>query len=111
MSITRLAQALTVSALTFVQLSCGETVAPVDEPGNQSNGRITITNDETQLDGRVQYVDADVPIVSAAAPAMSARGSAASPSRAFALRLRAEVLPPSIDGQVLPTGHGDCHAG
>ena len=101
MSITRMAQALTVSALTFVQLSCGEGVAPVDEPGNQSNDRITITNDQTQLDVRVRYVDTDVPIIPAAAPAMAASGRAASPPRAFSLRLRAEVLPPTIDGQVL----------
>ncbi len=102
MSITRMAQTLTVSALTFVQLSCGEGVAPVVEPGNQSNDRITITNDETQLDGRVRYVDSDVAIVSAAVPeAMAASGRAASPSRAFSLRLRAEVSPPVVDGQVV----------
>ena len=102
MSITRMAQTLTISALTFVQLSCGDGVAPVVEPGNQSNDRITITNDEAQLDGRVRYVDADVPIVSAAAPeAMAASGRAASPLRAFSLRLRAEVSPPTVDGQVV----------
>ena len=101
MSITRIAQTLTVSALTFVQLSCGETVAPVDEPGNQSNDRISITNDEMQLNGRVRYLDAAVPIIPAAAPAMAASGRATSPPRAFSLRLRAEVLPPAIDGQVL----------
>lgn len=102
MSITRIAQALTVSALTFVQLSCGDGVAPVVEPGNQSNDRITITNDETQLDGRVRYIDADVPIISAVAPeAMAASGRAASPSRAFSLRLRAEVSPPVVEGQVV----------
>ena len=102
MTITRMAQTLTVSALTFVQLSCGDGVAPVVEPGNQSNDRITITNDETQLDGRVRYVDADVAIVSAAAPeAMAASGRAASPLRAFSLRLRAEVSPPVVDGQVV----------
>ena len=102
MTITRMAQTLTVSALTFVQLSCGDGVAPVVEPGNQSNDRITITNDEAQLDGRVRYVDADVPIVSAAAPeAMAASGRAASPLRAFSLRLRAEVSPPVVDGQVV----------
>ncbi len=100
MSITRIAQALTVSALTFVQLSCGETLAPVDEPGNQSNDRVTITNDETQLEVRVRYVDVNVPIVSGA-PGAAASGRAASQSRAFSLRLRAEVLPPAIDGQVL----------
>ncbi len=96
-----MAQTLTVSALTFVQLSCGEGLAPADEPGNQSNDRITITNDETQLDVRVRYVDTDVPIVSASAGAMAASGRAASASLAFSLRLRAEVLPPAIDGQVL----------
>ena len=67
MSITRIAQALTVSAVTFVTLSCGEGLAPADEPGNQSNDRVTITNDQTQLDGRVRYVDADVAIVTATA--------------------------------------------
>ena len=101
MSITRIAQALTVSALTFVNLSCGEGLAPADEPGNQSNDRVTITNDQAQLDVRVRYVDADVAVVTATAGAMSASGLAAAPSRAFSLRLRAEVLPPAIDGQLL----------
>ncbi len=75
MSITRITQTLTVSALTFVQLSCGETVAPGDEPGNQSNDRITITNDETQLDVRVQYLDVDVPIIPSAAKSYRPRRS------------------------------------
>ncbi|MCH8144970.1 MAG: hypothetical protein IIA55_09650, partial [Gemmatimonadetes bacterium] len=52
--------------------------------------------------GRVRYVDADVPIVPpAAAGAMAASGRAASPLRAFSLRLRAEVSPPTVDGQVV----------
>jgi hypothetical protein len=100
MNITRMAQVLTVSALTFALPACGDGVAPVDEPGNQSDGRITITNDETQLDVRVRYLDADVPVIPPTG-AVPAGALAAAPPRTFSLRLRAEVLPPSIDGQVL----------
>ena len=99
MNITRMTQVLTASALTFSQLACGDGVAPVEEPGNQSNGRITITNVETQLGGRVTYLDADVPIVPGGTVPASA--PAASQARPFSMRLRAEVLPPAIDGQVL----------
>jgi hypothetical protein len=101
MNITRMAQVLTASALTFAQLACGDGVAPVEEPGNQSDGRITITNEQTQLDVRVRYLDADVPIVPGAAGAVPASALAAAPPRAFSLRLKAEVLPPAIGGQVL----------
>ncbi|NIM49167.1 MAG: hypothetical protein GTN62_04475 [Gemmatimonadales bacterium] len=101
MNIGRVAQTLTVSALTFAHLACGDGLAPVvDEPGDQSDGRITITNDQTELDVRVRYLDAEVPIVPVAG-AVPARASAASQLRAFSLRLKAEVLPPAIDGQVL----------
>ena len=53
---------LTVSALTLVQLSSSPSVvAPPDEPGNQANERITITNDDAVLAARIRYLDADVP--------------------------------------------------
>ena len=79
MNITRVVQALTVSAFTVAQLACGEALAPVDEPGNQSNDRVTITNDETQLDARVLYLDADVPIVPTAGAGPASALAAAAP--------------------------------
>ena len=41
-----------VSALILLQLACGDSLGPAGEPGNQEE-RISITNDETELSGRV----------------------------------------------------------
>ena len=92
---------LLLSAIALVHLSCDDmdtVLAPGDEPGSQSNDRITITNDENALEGRVRYFDdKDVPIDSGGGGGMPKRGQL----QAFSLKLVAEVLPPSIDGQVL----------
>ena len=94
-----------VSALVLLQLSCNDspsTLAPPEEPGNQANDRITIINEDDELAGRVRYLDQDVPIdamIESAAMASAAQARVAAP--VFSLRLVAEVLPPSIDGQVL----------
>ena len=79
-------------------------------PGDQANGRISITNDASVLASRVTYLNDPIPVDSAhvgypSAPA--AFGSAAinrstSASQAgFNLLLKAEVAPPSIGGQTL----------
>jgi hypothetical protein len=78
-------------------------------PGNQSNDRISITNDAGVLASRVTYSNDVIPIdsvgvgyPSAPAPFGSAavsRSSAA--SQAFNLSLKATVTPPSIGGQML----------
>lgn len=94
-----------VSALVFLQVSCNDSpsiLTPPDEPGNQANDRIRIINDDDELTGRVRYLDQDVPIDAAAgSAAMASAGQARVAAPVFSLRLVAEVLPPSIDGQVL----------
>jgi len=66
-------------------------------PGNQSNDRIVIINDETELTDRVCYSDEEVQID------ISGGGQLAKiiDSDDFSLTLVAEVSPPSIDGQDL----------
>jgi outer membrane protein assembly factor BamB len=84
-------------------------------PGNQSNGRVAITNDPGMLAGRVTYPDQDVPIdgsgvgyaVAAPLRAPSLSGQAQIGARSalvasnFSLRLVYQVAPPSIGGQAL----------
>ncbi len=89
---------LTILLVAFVQLSCDESVlAPTEEPGNQSNERISITNDESVLATRITILDQEV--------AIDTSGSGSLPKRAqpqaFSLKLVAEVRPPSAGGQVL----------
>lgn len=92
---------LILAAIAFIHVSCGENesiVAPEEVPGNQSNERITITNDEIELGGRVKYFeDVDIPIDSVGGGGLAKRAQL----QGFSLKLVAEVLPPSIDGQLL----------
>jgi hypothetical protein len=78
--------------------------------GDQSNDRITITNDASVLAARVTYRDDSVPLdsvgigyPSAPAPAASpAIGRSAPASQAgWVLKLKAEVSPPTVGGQIL----------
>ncbi len=69
-------------------------------PDFETDGRISITNDEEELDARVSYPDESVPIEGDVPPA----GIAASPARgpsSIDLTLQAEVLPPSVGGAVV----------
>src|SRR2546425_8875430 len=101
----KLAVAL-ISVVALVHLSCSD----ASGPGDQANGRISITNNAGVLASRVTYLDDSIPIdsvlvsyPSAPAPFASAsvsRTSAASQT-AFNLHLKAEVAPPSIRGQTL----------
>src|SRR3989442_4076755 len=101
----KLAVAL-VCLVAFVHLSCSD----ASGPGDQSNGRISITNNTGVLASRVTYLNDSIPIdsvgvgyPSAPAPFASAsisRSSAASQA-AFNLHLKAEVAPPSLGGQML----------
>jgi outer membrane protein assembly factor BamB len=91
--------------LALVQAGCGDAIAP---PADQSNDRIAIVNDPAALATRVTYYETDVPIVASGVgyPTLATSGpslSVQSPAgvAAFRLTLRAEVAPPSIDGQVL----------
>lgn len=95
-----------VSAITLATASCGEEIlAPVDpDPPNESNDRIDITNDSDDLGGRINRPNSDVPIdpdasSQVASPGVSASVSAA--SAAITLTLIAEVLPPTVELQVV----------
>src|SRR5256885_6870733 len=99
--------ALTLIGLTaLIDLSCSD----ASGPGNQSNGRISITNNAGVLASRVTYLNDAIPIDSAGvgypsagvllASATVSRSNAAS-QVTFNLLLKAEVAPPSIGGQVL----------
>src|SRR6266566_5269203 len=102
----KLAVAL-IGVVALVHLSCSDTSGP----GNQANNRISITNNAGVLASRVRYMNDSIPIdtagvgyPSAPAPLASAsvgRSSTASQAGGFSLSLKAEVVPPSIGGQML----------
>ena len=95
-----------IGVVALVHVSCSD----VSGPGDQANGRISITNNAGVLASRVTYSNASIPIdsvgvgyPSAPAPFGSAsitRSSAASQA-GLNLSLKAEVAPPSIGGQML----------
>jgi outer membrane protein assembly factor BamB len=90
--------------VALVHAGCADSTAPPD----QSNDRVAIVNDVATLAARMTYYDDDVPIIGSGVgyPALATSGpslSVQSPAgvAAFRLTLRAQVAPPSIDGQVL----------
>jgi hypothetical protein len=91
--------------IALLHLSCSD----ASGPGDQADGRITITNNIGVLASRVTYLDDSIPLdsvsvgyPSAPAPLASAAiGRSSVASQAFLLKLKAEVAPPSIGGQVL----------
>ena len=97
-------------ALIFVAALVDWSCSDASGPGNQANGRISITNDAGVLASRVTYFNDSIPIdsvgvgyPSAPTPFGSAgvsRSSAASQGSP-SLSLKAEVAPPSIAGQML----------
>jgi hypothetical protein len=92
--------------IALLHLGCSDAAGP----GDQSNGRITITNNAGVLGSRVTYLNDSVPIDSAhvgypSAPspfasAPIARSPAASMT-SYQLMLRAQVASPTVNGQVL----------
>jgi hypothetical protein len=77
-------------------------------PPDQANDRISIVNNDASLASRVTYFDdtvqvdsAGVGYPSAPAPISGMARSAAASQVVFNLKLKAEVAPPSIGGQVL----------
>src|SRR6266436_270599 len=96
-----------IGIVALVHLSCSD----ASGPGDQANGRISITNNAGMLASRVTYMNDSIPIdsvgvgyPSAPAPSASAsvgRSSTASQAGGFSLSLKAEVAPPSIGGQML----------
>ena len=101
----KLVPALTL-LVALVHLSCSD----ASGPGDQANGRITITNNTGVLASRVTYFDDTVALdtvgigyPSTPAPLASAAiGRSSTASQAgWVLKLKAEIAPPSIGGQVL----------
>jgi hypothetical protein len=96
-----------IGIVALVHLSCSD----ASGPGDQANGRISITNNAGVLASRVTYMNDSIPIdtasigyPSAPAPLASAsvgRSSTVSQAGGFNLSLKAEVAPPSIGGQML----------
>ena len=75
-------------------------------PDVETDGRLTVTNDEEALSERLSYVEVEIPIdpLSPASPTSAAllRGAAAPPTRStVSLTLVAELDPPTVDGQVV----------
>src|SRR6267378_7101335 len=101
----KLAVAL-IGLVALVHLSCSD----ASGPGDQANGRISITNNAGVLASRVTYLNDSIPIdrvgvgySSAPVPfaASAVNRSATQSQGAFNLHLKAEVAPPSIGGQML----------
>src|SRR2546427_9725286 len=99
----KLAVAL-VCLVALVHLSCSD----ASGPGDQSNGRISITNNTGVLASRVTYVNDSIPIESVgvgypSAPAplawSSISRSPAASQAAFKLHLKPEGAPPPISCQ------------
>lgn len=92
--------------LALVHTGCRDTMAPQDE----SNDRIAIVNNAAALAARVTYYDQDVqiagdgvgyPAFAAGDPATGVQAVPPPRTAAFKLMLKAEVVPPSVDGQML----------
>ena len=88
----------------LVLVACTDSMGP----GDQSNDRVSITNDAGVLATRVTYLDDSIPVdsVSVGYPtpprlSMGIQRSPASSQASFNLILKAEIAPPSISGQVL----------
>ncbi|HYL54991.1 MAG TPA: hypothetical protein VEU73_05395 [Gemmatimonadales bacterium] len=102
------------SLLAILSFACVDAMGPAG-PGNQANGRIAIVNDASTLAAQVTYFNDSIPIDAAgvgypAAP-LSASSRVLSTSTigqagilgggSLKLRLKAEVAPPTVGGQVL----------
>ncbi len=69
-------------------------------PAVETDGRLTVTNNQEALSERLSYVEVDIPI-DPAGPALFG-GAAAPPTRStVSLTLVAELAPPTVDGQVV----------
>jgi hypothetical protein len=101
----KLAVAL-ICVVALVHLSCSD----ASGPGDQANGRISITNNAGVLASRVTYLNDSIPIDSVGVGYPSAPGprpsaaitrSSSASQAGLNLSLKAEVAPPSIGGQTL----------
>ena len=97
-------KALRVGLIALIAAACSDSSAP----GDQSNGRIAITNSDAALASRVVYFDDSIPLDSTgvgypsapAQPLAPARSSTASQA-SFTMKLKAEIAPPVVSGQTL----------
>ena len=94
MKICRSTLIVALGAVALLYSSCKKDdggVQPPAGPGNQSNDRISITNDEAQLSSRVTYYNQNIPLDS-----LGIGFPKSTKSTAFSLTLVAEVRPPVI---------------
>ncbi len=70
-------------------------------PDVESDGRLTVTNDDATLAGRVSYPDEPVPIVGTGATPSGPLGAPLQAPSSLTLTLVGEVLPPTVDGDVV----------
>jgi hypothetical protein len=91
---------LVTFGILFVNLAgCGDSSTdPPPDPGNESNDRITIINDEEELAERVTDVNEEVPIDP---PGGFRNPGMRTSARPFTLELLSEVQPPTVGGEVL----------
>ena len=69
-------------------------------PDVETDGRLTVTNDEVTLSKRLTYVEVEIPI-DPASPALFGAASAPPTPSTVSLTLVAELDPPRVDGQVV----------
>jgi hypothetical protein len=91
------------AATMFLIPGCKDSVSPDLDPSqeNLSDARLTITNNELQLEAQVTYMDQAVGLDTTVVPP----GSLAKRTAPFSLRLRAEVSPPQSGGSTLQATH------
>ncbi|MDP2885654.1 MAG: hypothetical protein Q8P51_11620 [Ignavibacteria bacterium] len=82
--------------LIFLLLSCSKDNNPVSEPvPDETDGRMTVVNDETKLNERVTEKNDDVAVDS-----LAGLGKV-SGTLAFSMKLVAEIAPPVLNGQTI----------
>jgi hypothetical protein len=98
-----LLQCAALSAFSLLMLSC-DSGDGIVTPDDQENDRITITNNEGTLQGRVTRPGTTIPIdppTLGSFPAGLVHGPGKPPSQGLTLTLEAEVAPPVVEGEVV----------
>ena len=94
---------IAVATLALLTASCGGDPTGPQDPPDESNDRIDITNDEGTLGERVTDDGSDVPIVPGGGSANLGYPSASvvAASAALTLSLVSQIEPPTVAGQVV----------